>query len=316
MVFPKRIAGPLLAVMVGLAACSHGPDSLAPEQRYVTSELPANVRAGFRRLPVQAAPNFRDLGGYTTSDGRVVKWGMLYRTDALNALTEDDQAYLQRLNIRRIVDFRIPDEAGEAPDRLPPNLRERYVNMPVGFNDGNYAEFVRKIMSGDTAGLNLAGALEQGNVKFVRDYTPVFRDWLHGLVATGRDGAQVFHCTAGKDRTGLAAALFLLSLGVPEEQVMQDYLASNVYLKDKNEKSIWKMRIFSLGRADTEGVRPLMEVRSGYLQAAFETMRQDYGSVENYLKEGLGVDDAFREQLRALYLEPMQVAQQFPPTQG
>jgi protein-tyrosine phosphatase len=177
--------------------------------------------------------------------------------------------------------------------------------MPIGFNDGNYAEFIKKIMSGDTQGLNLDGALEQGNIKFVREFTPVFRDWLHGLVDTA-DGSQIFHCTAGKDRTGLAAALFLLSLGVPEDQVMTDYLASNVYLADKNEKSLWKMRIFSLGRADTEGVKPMMEVRRGYLQAAFDTMRTDYGSIDNYLREGLGVDDAFREQLRARYLEPAQ----------
>jgi protein-tyrosine phosphatase len=302
----KRIAGPLLlAAVVGVAACNKGQDSLAPEQRYIPSELPVTARAGFRQLPLQGAPNFRDLGGYTTADGRVVRWGKLYRTDALNELTDDDQRYLERLGIQRIVDFRIPDEAGEARDKLPDSLRGHYVNMPVGFNDGNYAEFIRKIMSGDTQGLNLQGALEQGNIKFVREFTPVFRDWLHGLVGTA-DGAQVFHCTAGKDRTGLASALFLLALGVPEDQVMQDYLASNVYLKDKNEKSLWKMRIFSFGRADTEGVKPMMEVRRSYLQAAFDTMRQDYGSIDNYLRDGLGVDDAFREQLRARYLEPAQ----------
>ncbi len=301
----KRLAGPtLLAIVLSVAACSQGPDSLAPDQRYITSELPASARTGFRHLPVHGAPNFRDLGGYTTSDGRVVKWGKLYRTDALNELTDGDQGYLERLDIQRIVDFRIPDEAGDAPDKLPAELRARYVNMPVGFNDGNYAEFVKKIMSGDTQGLNLEGALEQGNVKFVREFTPVFRDWLHGLVTTA-DGSQIFHCTAGKDRTGLAAAVFLLSLGVPEDQVMQDYLASNIYLKDKNERSLWKMRIFSLGRADTKGVKPMMEVRQSYLKAAFDTMRQDYGSIDNYLREGLGVDEAFREQLRARYLEPV-----------
>lgn len=300
----KRIAGPLLAVVLSVAACSHGPDSLAPDQRYITSELPATARVGFRHLPVSGAPNFRDLGGYTTSDGRTVKWGALYRTDALNELTDDDQRYLERLNIQRVVDFRVPDEAGEAPDKLPASLRERYLNMPVGFNNGNYSEFVKKIMSGDTQGLDLTNALEQGNAKFVREYTPVFRDWLHGLTATA-DGSQIFHCTAGKDRTGLAAALFLLSLGVPQDQVMQDYLASNAYLQDKNAKSLWKMRIFSLGRADTKGVKSLMEVRQSYLQAAFETMQKDYGSIDNYLREGLGVDDAFREQLRARYLEPV-----------
>lgn len=298
-----RIAGPVLAVALALSACSRGPDSLAPEQRYVTSELPASARIGFRHLPVQGAPNFRDLGGYSTSDGRLVKWGMLYRTDSLSELSADDQKYLERLNIRRIVDFRIPDEAADAPDKLPPDLRVRYVNMPVGFNNGNYNEFVKKIMSGDTQGLNLERALEDANVKFVREFTPTLRDWLHGLVETG-DGAQVFHCTAGKDRTGLAAALFLLSLGVTKDQVMQDYLASNAYLQQKNAKSLLKMRVFSLGRADTKGVQPMMEVRRSYLQAAFDTMQQDYGSIDNYLHEGLGVDDAFRERLRAIYLEP------------
>jgi protein-tyrosine phosphatase len=303
-VFSNRIAGPLLAIIMALSACSRGPDSLAPGQRYITSELPASTRDGFRHLPVRGAPNFRDLGGYTTSDGRSVKWGVLYRTDSLGELSDDDQLYLERLNIRRIVDFRVPDEAADAPDKLPAALRTRYINMPVGFNNGNYNEFVKKIMSGDTQGLNLEKALEQANIKFVREFTPVLRDWLHGLAETG-DGSQVFHCTAGKDRTGLAAALFLLSLGVPKDQVMQDYLASNAYLEQKNAKSLWKMRIFSLGRADTKGIQPMMEVRASYLQAAFDTMQQDYGSIDNYLREGLGVDDAFREQLRAIYLEPI-----------
>ena len=301
--FSMRITASMLVMAMVLSACSRGPDSLPPDQRYITSELPASARVGFRHLPVQGAPNFRDLGGYTTSDGRSVKWGMLYRTDSLSELSADDQQYLERLNIRRVVDFRIPDEAADAPDKLPPDLRTRYVNMPVGFNNGNYNQFVKKIMSGDTQGLNLERALEEANVKFVREFTPILRTWLHGLVETG-DGAQVFHCTAGKDRTGLAAALFLLSVGVPQNEVMQDYLASNAYLKQKNAKSLWKMRIFSLGRADTEGIQPMMEVRQSYLQAAFDTMQQDYGSIDNYLREGLGVDDAFRAQLRAIYLEP------------
>ena len=304
-----RITVPILAAAIALSACSHGPDSLAPDQRYITSELPASARAGFRHLPVHGAPNFRDLGGYTTSDGRTVKWGALYRTDSLGDLTDDDQRYLERLHIQRIVDFRIPDEAADAPDKLSPSLKSSYVNMPIGFNNGNYNEFVKKIMSGDTQGLNLERALEEANVKFVREFTPVFRDWLHGLVETG-GGAQVFHCTAGKDRTGLAAALFLLSLGVPNNEVMQDYLASNAYLQQKNAKSLWKMRIFSLGRADTAGVQPMMEVRRSYLQAAFDTMQQDYGSIDNYLREGLGVDDEFRTQLRARYLESEKVEPQ------
>ncbi len=301
-----RIVVPILTMALVLTACSHGPDSLAPEQRYVTSELPASARVGFRHLPLHGAPNFRDLGGYTTSDGQAVKWGMLYRSDTLSDLSADDQRYLERLNIQRIIDFRFPAEIADAPDKLSPQLQQRYVSMPIGFNSGDYNRLVKKILSGDTKDLNLEHTLEEANVRFVRESTPVLRTWLHGLVETD-SGAQVFHCTAGKDRTGLAAAVFLLSLGVPKDQVMQDYLASNAYLQQKTIKAVWKMRIFSLGRADVDGVMPVLEVRQRYLQAAFDTMQNDYGSIDNYLRDGLGVDEAFRAQLRARYLEPLKI---------
>ena len=293
-----------LAGVVLLTACSRGPESLAPEQRPLVSELPAAERAAFRHLPIAGAPNFRDLGGYKTSDGSTVKWGLLYRTDALSELTDRDQRYLERLNLKRIVDFRVPEEAAEAPDKLPPSLAPDYVAMPVMFNGQNYADFVKRLMSGDTKDLHLENLLVDANRMFVEQGSPIFRQWLHGLLET--NGAQAFHCTAGKDRTGFAAAIFLLSLGVPKETVMQDYLASNQYLKDKNERSIWKMRVFSLFRADTDGVQQLMGVRPAYLQSAFDTMEKRYGSIDNYLREALGVDDDFRAQLRARYLEPAQ----------
>jgi len=299
--FRHRSLALTLASALLLAACSRGPEALAPEQRPLVSELPAAERAQFRHLPIQGAPNFRDLGGYKTSDGSTVKWGMLYRTDALNDLTSNDQRYLERLNIKRIVDFRLLEEAGDAPDKLPPSLAPLYKPMPVMFNGQNYNDFVKRVMKGDTEGLHLDKLLVDANRLFVEQGSPIFREWLHGLVQT--DGAQVFHCTAGKDRTGFAAAIFLLSLGVPKETVMQDYLLSNQNLQKKNESALWKMRIFSLGRADTQGVQHLMGVEPAYLQSAFDTMEKQYGSIDNYLREALGVDDEFRAQLRARYLE-------------
>lgn len=292
----------ILTVTLLLTACSRGPETLAPEQRPLVSELSVAERADFRHLPIEGAPNFRDLGGYRTGDGHRVKWGLLYRTDALSELTDNDQRYLERLDIQRIVDFRVPDEAAQAPDRLPQSLAPRYMPMPVMFNGQNYNNFVKQLMNGDTKDLHLDKLLVDANRLFVEQGTPLFRDWLHGLMQTG--GAQVFHCTAGKDRTGFAAAIFLLSLGVPEQTVMQDYLASNQYLREKNERSIWKMRIFSLFRADTDGVQQLMGVDPAYLQSAFDAMKKNYGSIDNYLREGLGVDDEFRTRLRARYLEP------------
>ncbi len=241
------------------------------------------------------APNFR-LGGYLTADGRSVKWGLVYRSGALNKLDAGDQAYLERLGLKRIVDFRAPDEVEDAPDvdvRSPPPC----CICRSSSRASTCCQFNKRILHGDTAGLHFDTLLVDANQAMVRQFSPVFRDWLHGL-ATDDGSPQLFHCTAGKDRTGFAAAVLLLSLGVPRDTVMQDYLASNAYLEASNARSMRMIRIFSLFRTDPDTVHPLMIVEPRYLNAAFDAMRQDYGSIDGYLRQALGVDDVFREQLR------------------
>jgi len=294
----------LVAAALWLAACQHGADSLPAAQRPLPAQLSATQRLQWRHLPLQGAPNFRDLGGYLTADGRSVKWGMVYRSGALNKLDAGDQAYLERLGLKRIVDFRAPDEVEDAPDRLGPSLAPAVLHLPIGFKGLNVRQFSKRILHGDTAGLHFDTLLVDANQAMVRQFSPVFRDWLHGLV-TDEASPQVFHCTAGKDRTGFAAAVLLLSLGVPKDTVMQDYLASNAYLEASNARSMRMIRIFSLFRTDPDSVRPLMIVEPRYLDAAFDAMQQDYGSIDGYLRQALGVDDAFREQLRQRFLEPL-----------
>jgi protein-tyrosine phosphatase len=298
-----RGIGLVLLTVLALAACQRGPDSLPAAQRPLPTELPAAQRLQWRHLPLAGAPNFRDLGGYRSADGRSVRWGLVYRSDALDKLSDADQAYLRRLGLRRVVDFRAADEVEDAPDRLAPPLAGEVVHLPIAFAGLNVRQFTRRIMHGDTAGLHFDTLLVDANVAMVRQFSPVFRDWLHSLVADGAT-PQVFHCTAGKDRTGFAAAVLLLSLGVPRDTVMQDYLASNDYLRARNARSMRMMRLFSLFRADPDSVRPLMMVEPRYLDAAFAAMIQDYGSIDAYLQQALGVDAALREQLRQRFLEP------------
>jgi protein-tyrosine phosphatase len=265
-------------------------------------DLPTAEREAHRALPLPKAPNLRDLGGYRTLDGRQVKWGLLYRSGALDKLDESDQRYLERLQLLRVVDLRSQQEVEDAPDRLPPALLARRIEMPIIAGNIDVRALTSKINSGDVAGLDLNDMLVNANRDFVRKDRQVFRDWLHGLL--DEQGApQLFHCTAGKDRTGFAAAILLLALGVPEQTVMQDYLASNQYLAQKNLRVAEQIKQASQGRTDPALVLPLLGVEARYLDAAFAAMREDYGSVEGFLRDGLGVDEQMRERLREKFLE-------------
>lgn len=283
--------------------CTIATANAAPaEQPAPPQELPASERQAPRDLNLASAPNLRDLGGYRTADGRSVKWGLLYRGGALDSLSAEDQRRLQRLQLQRVVDLRSREEIADAPDRLPPALMERRIEMPISAGNIDIRELTRRINSGDTAQLHLDDVLVRANIQFVREQSPLFRAWLHGLL-DDQGTPVLYHCTAGKDRTGFASAMVLLALGVPEATVMEDYLASNRFLGEKNRRIAEQVRLASKGRTDPALLQPLLGVEARYLQAAFMAMREDYGSVENYLREGLGVDAAFRSRLQSKFLE-------------
>jgi protein-tyrosine phosphatase len=131
--------------------------------------------------------------------------------------------------------------------------------------------------------------------RFARDAGPVYSRWLHGLLEGPGDSAQIFHCTGGADRTGFAAAVLLLTLGVPKEQILEDYLLTNEFLLSPQGRALFEAKGVALP--------PGLRLRAGYLEASFKAMEDDYGTIDNYLRQGLGIDEAMRRQLRARYLE-------------
>jgi protein-tyrosine phosphatase len=253
-----------------------------------------------RHIHLEGAANFRDLGGYHTADGRSIKWGLLYRSDALNALTNDDLRHLATLNVQRVVDFRTATEANAHPDRVPGGLLRESFPVPL------------EVPKPDLSHVNDRGELDQGAEltwlkaidrvlvteaypSFVRDSTASYRAWMQGLLSAP-PGAQIFHCTGGADRTGFGAAILLLALGVPEDTVIRDYLVTNQYLFSPR------------GRAFLDKRTPVklpagLKMHARYLKAAFAEITKEYGSFDGYLRDGLGVDAAARARLRSRYLD-------------
>jgi protein-tyrosine phosphatase len=250
-----------------------------------------------RRVPLEGAPNFRDLGGYETSDGRRVRHGQLFRSGRLSALTDRDLATLEALGLATVVDLRSPEEVAAHPNRLPPGAVG--VEVPVTDVSMSPTSIARRLEAGDVDGLG-AEMLLTGNRVFARELRDAFARVVE-YAMDARHRPMVFHCTAGKDRTGFASAIVLLALGVPRDTVIEDYLFSNDCLADRH--AVVLGRIDPAVR-DLEPLRAMLEVRREYLEAGLDAIVDDHGSVDAYLEEALGVSPAARARFRDELLVP------------
>lgn len=259
--------------------------------------FPAHL-VGRRHLKFSGTKNFRDLGGYPTVDGRTVRWNLLYRSDALHKLTNPDLQRLSALQLDRVIDFRAIHEQEHEPDRLP----EGVSLVPAPILDSSTRvwheareEFVKNLRSMDPVQFMI-----QTNVELGTRFTPQFKLFLHELLsANGRP--VLFHCAAGKDRTGFAAAILLRILGASQTTIMEDYLLTNQYFLNGYRWNLWTARLLK-GKKFAEVLKGFMIADPAYLSAAFDALQQEHGSFEAYVREGLGLTDVEIERLKHVYL--------------
>ena len=241
-----------------------------------------------RHLNLAGASNFRDLGGYPAKDGRTVRWRQIFRSNHLGHLTEADIEALRPLGLKSAFDFRGVEERAEAVCAV---AEIAVHSLPV--EPSVTAELRSRLAAG--APVSPAEALEvmrDSYRNYVRQSTPCYRALFSHLL---EDRAPlVIHCTAGKDRTGFACALILHALGVPTDVIAEDYLLTNRFYRRPTISSDLP-----------DDVRQVLgSVETSFLAAAFDTVSADYGGLENYFGEGLGLGAQQRARLEARYLEP------------
>jgi len=277
-----------------LAQCSKTIDTM---DRPYHKEDSSYQNEEHRLLPMDGAHNTRELGGYKTTDGKSVKWGMLFRSDKLSDITKNDQEYLQNLGIQKIIDFRSKEEKEEDPDIIP--LGIKYVEMPISV-DGAMRSKIEAVLKGETD-KEVKSFLIDANREFITSYTDVYENFLRSLIDDG--APTLFHCTAGKDRAGFAAAITLIALGVPKDVVIEDYMKTNTFTQERIEEIIGQIRLMSLYQADPDVLRPLLGVEQEYIEAAFKAAEEKYGSLANFIREGLNISDEDIKNLRSQFLE-------------
>jgi protein-tyrosine phosphatase len=255
------------------------------------------VVAPARGLGLPGGVNFRDFGGYRAADGRRVRWGYLFRSGNLSRLTEEAQGMFAGLGIDVVCDFRREDEQASDPSRLPAGTRRINLAITPG-SQGSALYGERHRLTGAEA---MVEAMRDINREFVRSQSDRYAALFGHLLAPGNERFLV-HCAAGKDRTGFAAALILFALGVPQETVLQDYLLTRHYFDPAGELPRVREK-YDMHHLEDATLLPMLQVDESYLGAALAAIEVDYGSVEGYLEEALGVGPAERSALAARYLE-------------
>ena len=292
-------------------------------------------------LGLEKAPNARDLGGYVGAGGRRVRRGVLFRADSLHRLSDADRAILAGLRLASVIDFRSQEEIEQVgPDKLPEPAPSRLISLPLSDPDHKVFASVGVVLgrargtsagspagtdvrsvpgTGSLTGTGAAGVGAAGGLPIGPGQDPaetmrdVNRWFVSSSLARQTCGAALriladppalpllFHCTAGKDRTGWLSAVILSALGVSRADVLADYTRTN----ERNETSNAFLLTVLAQRVDhPEAAIPLLEARPEYLEAGLDEADRRFGGLDGYLREGLGLDDQTLTALRANLLEP------------
>ncbi|MBC9713672.1 tyrosine-protein phosphatase [Streptomyces sp. TRM66268-LWL] len=249
--------------------------------------------------------NFRDVGGLPTTDGRSVRHGVLFRSGHLAHATASDAEFLASLGLHTIFDFRnAADQKLEGADVELPGVRN--LNLPLT-DPADGAEFWQMVRDGHVDELRKILGDGKAAARMATTYRVIVRDrtadHTRVLAELAEDSVPaLMHCAAGKDRAGLSIAVTLLAIGVEREAIITDYLESNAkhrrykVRRSSDAPEAWSPEVMEL-------LSPLFDARAEYLEAAFDEMEQNWGSVERYLEEGLGATAEVREKLRARLLD-------------
>lgn len=243
-----------------------------------------------RRLIFEGGINFRDIGGIKTNDGRTVQWGRIFRCGDMGRLTENDLALVDYLGIDHVIDFRNEQEIERSPDRYPANDRVTRHHVQIGQRQNDESEnmsAIYKLLQDPNTTRELADSIfnlfYMDMPNNLSDFQPYFD------VVKSNESNLLFHCTAGKDRTGMGSALLLYALGVPKEIIVEEYYLSNRYTKGIMQGNPEMKSLNPEAVAIFEGVQP------HYIKTAFAVIEKKYGSIDKALEQEFGLDAEKRQ---------------------
>lgn len=251
------------------------------------------VRVATRNVNIPGIQNFRDLGGYKSSDkGLLTRYGMLYRSAQVDSLSSAAREELHQLNIQTIIDLRSNEEV---KNQKPLQSDFRVVHIPICI--GNISHLLQEVQTGKIRQDSICEAIEEVNRKLMTCCKREFRQ-MFDLLLDRKNYPMIIHCASGKERTGVASALILASLGVNDDIIMADYQLSNQFFNLSNLSK----EAHRLPATMQETITTLFSARENFLNAAKDEAERLYGDIPTYLEKGIGLTRSEIEQLREIML--------------
>lgn len=256
--------------------------------------------------------NARQLGGYIGADGKKVKDNVLIRTAGIDGISDETVEKLaEEYHVKYVVDFRMDYERERTADKVIPGAENIAISVyELDMTDPKMVEMMRRI--GEAGDDSLQKSIEYAKTGYLSLlYTQILLSEagqkgyarFFDILLKNKGGAVLWHCTYGKDRTGVAAALVLYALGVDEDVIMRDFLMSNEVYRDNIAYLENELKNKGCDDMVMKEAQAMAGVKGEYLAAAFEAVKSKYGSIQDYIKNQLGVSDEKIAKLRDMYLE-------------
>ncbi|ALS37034.1 protein-tyrosine phosphatase [Enterococcus rotai] len=246
--------------------------------------------------------NFRDIGGIKNKEGKQVKKDVFLRSGELSKLTKEDEQRLETTyRLSKIIDLRSEAEVEERPDMSVPKTEYIHIDILEDIQDegASISDFVKigspeksaSYMEKLYADIALNTTAQKGYNKFFEE-----------ILALQQQESILFHCFAGKDRTGIAALLVLETLGVPRAAIYQDYLLTNELRKKENAEILEQAKKADLEEQNLEALHVALNVDSRYLDNFYQTVEAQYGDISTYLKQAINIDKVTKDMLNQRFL--------------
>ncbi|MFI2742285.1 tyrosine-protein phosphatase [Zhouia sp. PK063] len=248
-----------------------------------------------RHVAFDDVVNLRDLGTLPTKDDRIIKKGLIYRSDNLSGLRSDEFTRFSGLGIKEVIDLRTQYEADEKPDHLPKSVTYKHIKV-LADKDNVIGGLRDKVIKGEVSEKESQELMEYFYAQMMEQNLPVFKELVHEVLDA--DEPILYHCTAGKDRTGVLTALVLEVLKVKRNQIDADYLLSNYF---RQEKINHTLRLAGLAKVihphlDLKTIENFMKTDESYLDAVYTIIDEKYDGMDAFIKNQLGISDEQREQ--------------------